>query len=120
MEECIEHIKRFLEAAPDGLYVELEPSPKGNPARGFVLAYADGYPIVLKDGILTCPYLTSTYILGSIAFVMFLSQSTGCSIYSDDEGRFLTLEEFIPKTSFAHILQQVIDNRMGQRCEGSP
>jgi hypothetical protein len=111
LEECIEYLKRFVAGAPDELQIELEPSPKSNPARGVVLASADGFPIVLKGGLLICPYLASRYILGSIAFVVYFCHITGCSIYSDDEGRFLSQDEFIPKTDFARILQEVIYNR---------
>lgn len=118
VEECVEHLKRFVGGASDELRVELEPSPRGNPARGVVLASASGFPIVLKNGFLVCPYLASTYILGSIAFVVFLCQSTGCSIYSDDEGRFLSLDEFVPKTSFAHVLRQVVSGPLRHDSSG--
>jgi hypothetical protein len=72
-----------------------------------VLGSVDGFPIVLKNGVLICPYLATAYLAGAIGFVAFLHKTIGCSIYSDDQGTFLSLEEFVPKENFSTIMQAV-------------
>jgi hypothetical protein len=106
-EECLEWLKRYNECAPEALRVSVEPDPAGTPNRGMVLGSAEGYPITLKAGVLSCPYLATKYVTSSIGFVAFLHKTIGCSIYSDDDSKFLTLEEFIPREAFATIMQAV-------------
>jgi len=106
--ECVELLRSYNTLAPPDLRLTIEATPRGNSARGFVVGAADGYPLIVKSGILFCPYLTTRYHLSGIGFAAYLHRHLGCSIYSDDEGRFLTLEEFLPNQPFADILQEVI------------
>jgi hypothetical protein len=73
-----------------------------------ILGAVEGHPLVLKSGVLFCPYLTTHFIPSAIGLVAYLHKYHGCSIYSDDDGRFLTLEEFVPKQSFADIMHDVM------------
>jgi len=107
IEECVELLQRFLDVMPPELAVKPEPRPHPKPGRGIVLASAGGFPVVLKHGVLICPYFSNEYIPGSIAFAVFVCREVGCSIYSDDEGRTLSLEEFVPKRSLGATLREL-------------
>lgn len=107
-EECTHLLQRYNECAPDDLCVQVEPATGGTMSCGIVVGSVDGYPLVLKNGVLDCPCLATTYLAGAICFVAFLHKTIGCSIYSDDEGKFLSLEEFVPKESFSTIMQAVM------------
>jgi hypothetical protein len=109
--ECVELLRSYNTLAPLDLRLTIEAAPRGNPARGFVVGAADGYPLIVKSGILFCPYLTTQYHLSAIGFAAYLHKHLGCSIYSDDEGRFLSLEEFLPDRAFADIVQEVIESQ---------
>jgi hypothetical protein len=73
-----------------------------------VLGSVEGFPLVLKNGVLICPYQATAYLAGAIGFVAFLHKTLACSIYSDDEGKFLSLEEFVPQESFSALMQAVM------------
>jgi hypothetical protein len=118
LDECLRLLTDFVRSAPADLQIQVTTSPQGSMTRGYVIGYASGYPILLKTGMLICPYLSTSFILGSIAFAAFVQLSLGCSIYSDDEGTFFSLQEFIPSTSFAEVMREVA--RMLQTAEPSP
>ena len=107
-DECMGWMRRYNDFAPEDLHVLVEPVPRGTLSRGMVLGYVEGHPITLKNGLLTCPVLTTHYVGGSIAFVAFLHKAIDCSIYSDDDGRFLTLDEFVPRESFKETFRRVM------------
>lgn len=107
-EECLEWMRKYNEKAEPSLRLVLDPDARGTVERGRALAHFEGYTIGLKKGVLSCPTLATHYILGSINFVVFLHQAIGCSIYSDDEGRFLTLDEFVPKRSFSAEFREML------------
>jgi hypothetical protein len=119
VEECLEWLRGYNECAPEALRVLVEPDPRGTVSRGMVLGSVDGYPITLKAGILICPCLATEYLAGSIGFVAFLHKCIGCSIYSDDEGTFLSLEEFVPRESFSAIMQAVMQQGTPPAAEHS-
>lgn len=106
--ECADAIDRYNAIAPADLRVQREEPPRSSTARGIVVASAEGYPIVLKAGVLSCPYLTTHFIESAIGFVAYLHTQLGCTIYSDDEGRALTLDEYLPTRSFAAVVQDVM------------
>ncbi len=107
-EECEQLLRRYNECAPEDVRVQVEPETRGTMSRGIVLGSVDGFPLVLKNGVLICPYLATAYLAGAICFVAFLHKTIGCSIYSDDEGRLLSLEEFVPQESFSAAIQAVM------------
>lgn len=110
-DECVQLLRRYNECAPENLRVLVEPAVHGTANRGMVLGSVDGFPIVLKGGILICPYLATGYVAGAVCFVAFLHKLVGCSIYSDDEGKFLSLEEFVPDVSFSSVIQTVMQQQ---------
>jgi hypothetical protein len=107
-EECEQLLRLYNECAPEDVRVQIEPVTSGTTSRGIVLGSVDGFPFVLKNGVLICPYLATAYLAGAICFVAFLHKTIGCSIYSDDEGRFLSLEEFVPQESLSTVMQAVM------------
>ena len=107
VDECMHLISDFAKSAPASLQIETVSVPQGDFARGCAIGYASGHPIVLKAGLLICPCLSTVFILGSIAFAAFVHIRLGCSIYSGDDGRFLSLEEFIPSRDFSEIMQHI-------------
>lgn len=116
LEECAKLMTDFAKSASAELQVQADASPRGDVTRGYILGYASGHPIVLKAGMLVCPYVSTSFILGSIAFVASVHLSLGCPIYSDDEGRFLSLREFIPENKFSEVMKEVARS-MGQPYE---
>ncbi|MBM3983255.1 MAG: hypothetical protein FJ304_23880 [Planctomycetes bacterium] len=103
--ECADAIDRYNAIAPADLRIQPEEPPRGSAARGIVVASAEGYPIVLNAGVLSCPYLTTHFIESAIGFVAYLHTQLGCTIYSDNEGRALTLDEYLASRSFAEVVQ---------------
>jgi hypothetical protein len=112
VEECVDLLDAYNKCAPGELRIEIESPPKGNPERGFILGHTEGIPIGLKRGVLICPCLSTSFILSSIALVAFAHRTLGCSIYSYDEGRFLTLQEFVPNESFSDILRKMLPDEI--------
>jgi hypothetical protein len=116
-EECSRLLRRYNECAPEDVRVMVEPEPRGTTSRGMVLGSVDGFSIILKGGILICPYLATSYLAGAICFVAFLHKTIGCSIYSDDDGKFLSLEELVPQQSFSAVMQAVMQQAMSLAAE---
>ena len=111
--ECAEMIREYNGVVPPELHVAVEATPRGHVSRGMILGAVEGHPLVLKSGVLFCPYLTTHFIPSAIGLAAYLHKYHGCSIYSDDDGRFLTLEEFVPKQSFADIMRHVMQEQSG-------
>lgn len=107
-EETLELVKQYDEIAPDDLRVEPETAPRPS-SRETVVARASGRPISLRSGVLLCPYLDSEYVYPAIGFAAYVQKVLGCSIYSDDEGRMLSLDEFIPTKSFSQLMSEALD-----------
>lgn len=118
IEECKLGITKFHATAPAELALDVCRDPGGNVDRGIVLAYSGGFPVTFKRGILTCPYLATKYQYSGIAFALFMRQITGCEIYSDDEGRFLTAEEIIPTLPLSDVFHKFLI-RLHQRTDVS-
>lgn len=108
LDECVRLLTEFGHAAPDDLKLSPELPPRGSKERGYVLAFAERHAIMLKKGVLNCPYFTTSFILPSIVFVAFVHMRTGCSIYSPDSGEFMSLEEFVPRYDIGDILRQMM------------
>jgi len=106
LDECVKLIRQFVAVAPIELQIELEANPHGNARRGVILGSAGGFAIALKDGVLGCPFMAGTYIAGSIGLAAFICATCGCSI-SDEDGRVMTIQEFIPKVPFGDLFQQI-------------
>ncbi len=106
-DECLDLLQRYNANMPESLQVRVElparPAVRGSQTIGI----ADNWPIVLRSGFLTCPYLAMGYIPSGVGFAAFVQKALGCSIYSDDDGRVLSLEEFIPAESFSSIMESV-------------
>lgn len=116
-EESVQLLRRYNECALEDMRLLVEPVLRGTPTRGIVLGSTDGHPILLKAGMLICPYLATSYISGSICFVAFLHKLIGCSIYSEDEGKFLSLEEFVPRESFRAVMEAALQPRRPSAVE---
>ena len=111
LDECQLIVEQFKQIAPKSFNFLPEQPKSGDLAKGVVLGRFDGFPLVLKNGMLTCPYLSTRYHVGAIAFAVYMTQRLNCRILSLDDGRFLSLEEFIPKMAFSEIMQSIKDNR---------
>jgi hypothetical protein len=120
LNECINLVNSFARVSLPEFNISVESTCRGNMEKGIVLAYFDGFPVILKGGLLICPYLSTSYIVGSIAFVLFVQSQTSCSIYSFDEGKFLSPEELIPSQSFSDIMRTILMKEQNQGTDTIP
>jgi|GEM_PF-3711997 hypothetical protein len=103
---CLAVLREYNATVPADAQVTIREPVKGSDARGWYVAEIDAHHIVYKRGIVTCPYLTTKYSKTALAFIAWLQARLECSIYSEDEGRFLTPVELVPKTPF---LDQIVE-----------
>lgn len=107
LQQCRDLLAEFSEQAPPHYNLVVNTELRGDKRRRIGIGSFDGFPVLFKRGFLVCPYLAHKFVDGSIAFVVLLVQKCHCRIYSYDDYKFLTPEEFVPKESLADTMANV-------------
>lgn len=111
LNDCLALLREFNTTVPAEAQLTLLEPVKGSNTRGWYVAEIETYHVVYKRGIVTCPYLTTQYNKTAIALIAWLQTRLDCSIYSEDEGRFLTAAEVVPQTPFLDQIVQLAKER---------
>lgn len=107
-------MREYNATVPPEAQLTIREPVKGSDTRGWYVAEIDAHHVVYKRGVVTCPYLTTQYSNTALAFIAWLQARLDCSIYSEDEGRFLTPAEIVPRTPFLDQIVQLAKAHAGE------
>jgi hypothetical protein len=108
-EECLALFREFCLLAPESVDCRTT-TPKGN-EHVQLIGICDGKHIThRRQGYLEIPYMDDSNTHSSIAFAAFVKIKLGCSVYSEADADYLTIQQLTNRPDFPTEFREFLNS----------